>query len=163
MRRISIGISLAAGFILGSTVSFAREPKPFAHSAEIKAPYAKVYQNLKRFFALDSSHLFEATEADEKLGVIRAKRIGIDSRTFGEWAYCKTSPLNLLDSLQDATVTVKVRLEKDSPTRTHVAVTTEFVGEYSLAGTNTHTITCETLGALEDQILAAAGPSVDEQ
>ena len=145
-----------------STVSFAREPKPFAHAAEIKAPYAKVFQNLKRFFALDSSHLFEPIEADEKLGVIRAKRTGIDTQTWGEWAYCKTSPLNLLDSLQDATATVKVKLEKDSATRTHVAVTPDFVAVYSLAGSNTHTVTCESLGALEDQILAAAGPSVDE-
>src|SRR5690349_5616277 len=81
MRRISIAVSLALGVSLASTASFAGEPKPFARSAEIKAPYGKVFQNLKRFFALDSSHLFQPIEADEKLGVIRAKRSGIDTRT----------------------------------------------------------------------------------
>jgi hypothetical protein len=151
---------LAALLGSGSSV-LAQETKPVPRSAEIARPTEQVFRALKNYFADSGTHRFELVSADQATGKIVARRHGIDDNTWRELAYCEVPAINILDTLQDGTVTVHVRLKPDRPNRTYVTVTADFKGYYAL-GNAQHTVNCQSKGVLEKDILASAGPSQPE-
>src|SRR5229473_1081554 len=133
MRLIFRLVTIAALLMFsgGASSSWAKDPKPFPQTAEVNKPMEQVFASLREYFSGGDSKNFQLVKADQKTGTLVAKRTGIDQRTWGAWAYCKVSTMNLLDTLEDGTVTVKVKLESDAMKKTHVSVTPDFEGEYS--------------------------------
>jgi len=150
----------AALLAIGSGV-LAQESKLLPRSAEIARPTEQVFGALKKYFADSGMHQFELVSADQATGRIVAKRRAIDDNTWREWAYCELPAINMLDTLKDGTVTVNVRLKRDQPNRTYVTVTADFKGNYAL-GNAEHTVSCQSKGVLEKNILASAGPPQPE-
>ncbi len=147
---------LAALLAIGSGVP-AQESKLLPRSAEIARPTEQVFRALKNYFADSGMPRFELISADQAAGIIVAGRHGIDDNTWREWAYCELPAINMLDTLKDGAVTVNVRLKRDQPNRTYVTVTADFKGNYAL-GNAEHTVSCQSKGVLEKNILAAARP-----
>lgn len=132
------------------------QAKPLARSAEVDRPLSQVYRSLTTYFAPDSMHFFQIRQASEPKGVIVAYRSGIDQNTWNQWAYCKVAPLNMLDSLRQATAVVNIKLQRNGPFRTDVTVTPTLTAVYGL-GASQHTVECDSRGVLEDDIFTAAG------
>jgi hypothetical protein len=147
-----------------SSPSWAKDLKPFPQTAEVNKPMEKVFASLRDYFSGGASNSdFQLVKADEKTGILVAKRSGIDQRSWGAWAYCKVSTMNLLDTLEDGAVTVKVKLESDGMKKTHVSVISDFEGAYTpVAGGEPIKVKCQSQGILEKEILAAAGASAEE-
>ncbi len=150
----------AALLVIGSGV-LAQESKLLPRSADIARPTEQIFVAIKNYFADSGTRQFELLSADQATGIIVAKRHGIDDNTWREWAYCELPAINLLDILKDGTVTVNVRLKRDQPNRTYVTVTADFKGNYAL-GNAEHTVSCQSKGVLEKNILASAGPPQPE-
>jgi hypothetical protein len=85
-----------------------------------------------------------------------AKRSGIDTQNWSEWAYCKLAPQQMLDTLEDGTVTLTVKIGTGGGNFSNVNVTADFKGTYGLAGSET-TAQCVSKGVLENRILEAVG------
>lgn len=151
---------LAALLGSGSGV-LAQEIEPVPRSAEIARPTDQVFRALKNYFTDSGVHQFELVSADQAAGIIVAKRHGIDDNTWRELAYCEVPAVNILDTLQDGTVIVHVKLKRDQPSQTYVTVTADFKGYYAL-GNAQHTVSCQSKGVLEKDILASAGSSQPE-
>ena len=99
---------------------------------------------------------FELVSADEKTSTIVAKQTGIDSARWKTWAACETDPLHMIYQLNDAIVTLTIKLEQGARNTTFMTVSADFRGIYGLAQDQA-TIECKSTGALEDSILAFAG------
>ena len=131
-------------------------PRIIPHSAPVNKPVPAVFQTLKSYFSDRLESKFELVSADENAGVIIAKQTGIDSDRWRNWAACQTDPLHMLYKLDDARVTLTIRLEQAPRNTTFMTVSADFQGRYGLAQDET-TIECTSTGALEDSILAFAG------
>jgi hypothetical protein len=123
----------------------------------------ETYRALKHYFSDPSlSGLFKLVSADEKTHTIVARRSGIDTQTWSDWAYCKLGPEHLLDTLQDNSATIKAKIAPAGRNSSFVSVTGYFEATYGLGSSNAST-SCVSKGTLEKNILSAAGasPSAD--
>ena len=155
MVRISILAAFAIALSIASG-SALEPPRIIPHSASIDKSPADLFKILKSYFADRLESKFELASADEKTGTIVAKQNGIDSDRWRQWAACKTDPMHMIYQLNDAGVTVTIKLEKSAPSHTFMTVTADFKGIYGLARDET-TIECSSTGVLEDSLLAFAG------
>ena len=158
MKRYRLAVIAALLLSIASVTAWA---KPIGRSAEVKRPLDQTYDSLSKYFAPDSLHQFQIQQADKSSGEIIAKREGVDQNTWHEWAYCSVAASEMLSSLKEGTVTVKVKLDRDGDSHTFVTVTPSFEGIYEFAGTPS-TVHCQSNGVLEKDILRAAGASDTE-
>jgi methionine-rich copper-binding protein CopC len=159
MKRVAIVAPLAALVsLLGiATSSHALEPpRVIPHSASVNKPVSEIFQTLKLYFADRLESKFILQSADEKTGTIVAKQTGIDSDRWRNWAACNTDPMHMIYQLNDAMVTVTIKLDQSVHNTTFMTVSADFQGIYGLSQDQT-TIECRSTGALEDNILALAG------
>lgn len=131
-------------------------PRIIPHSAPINKPVASVFQTLKNYLSDRLESKFELVSADEKAGVIVARQNGIDAERWRTWAACQTDPLHMLYKLDDASVTLSIKLEQAPHDTTFMTVSADFQGRYGLAQDET-TIECKSTGSLEDSMLIFAG------
>jgi hypothetical protein len=106
--------------------------------------------------------LFSIIRADSATHLLVAKRGGIDTRNWSDWAYCKLSPSHMLDNLEDGTAEVKVKISRAGINLSNVSVSADFQGTYGLAGNQT-TAQCVSKGVLENAILKAVGAMPESQ
>jgi hypothetical protein len=126
-----------------------------------QAPHSasQTFHKLKGYFSDAAASQFHLIWADARTGTIVAKRSGIDTKTWTEWAFCKMSPTHLLDSLDDGTVTLKIKVESSGRHSSYVRVNADFEGTYGGLGSNQTKQQCVSQGMLEQNILATAGAS----
>ena len=141
-------------FILASAYAI-DTPRIVPRIQEVPKPIGEVFATLKKYFTDASSH-FELVSADDRTHTLVAKQTTPDDLTWRHWAFCETGPVQMIYKLQDATVTVTVKLEKSPPHSTLASVSADFQARYGLGG-NQNTVACTSKFVLEDSILAAAG------
>jgi hypothetical protein len=157
LPALSIALLLFVSMLCPESLASALEPpRIIPHSAPISKPVAEAFQTLEAYFSDRLESKFELVSADEKTGTIVAKQTGIDSARWKTWAACQTDPLHMIYQLNDAIVTLTVKLEQAPRNTTFMTVSADFRGIYGLAQDQT-TIECKSTGALEDSILAFAG------
>ena len=157
LPALSISILLIVSiFYPMSKTSALEPPRIIPHSAPINKPVPELFQTLKTYFSDRLESKFELVSADEKAGTIVAKQTGIDSARWKSWAACQTDPLHMIYQLNDAMVTVTIKLDQAPHNTTFITVSADFRGVYGLAQDET-TIECKSTGALEDSLLAFAG------
>jgi hypothetical protein len=159
VMRIALSIALLLAVSMLSPISRTRAlepPRIIPHSAPVAKPVENVFQILKNYFSDRVQSKFELISADEKSGTIIARQTGIDSERWRNWAVCQTDPVHMIYQLQDARVTLTIKLEQAPHNTTFMTVSADFQGLYGLAQDQT-TIECRSTGALEDSILAFAG------
>jgi hypothetical protein len=147
---------LVAIFEPTSSVSALDLPRIIPHSAPINRPVPDVFKILKAYFSDHVDSKFALISADEKTDTIVAKQTGIDSARWSQWAACQTDPMHLIYQLNDAMVTLTIKLDKSPHDTTFMTVSADFQGVYGLAQDST-TIECKSTGTLEDNILTLAG------
>ncbi len=130
------------------------QPKSIPQIAKVPKTFSETFRTLKNYFSPGTP--FTLVTADEATGTIVAKRSNIDQNTWSQWAYCKLSPLHMLDSLEDGSVMVNVKVERAGNDSSYVTVSTNFEGTYGLAS-QVNTTQCTSRGVLEKNILAAIG------
>ncbi len=157
MKRLSIAVAVGAT-ILWSGLAVA-QPAVIPRIGQAPHSASETFRKLKGYFSDEAASQFRLLSADSKSGIIVAKRSGIDTRTWSEWAYCKMSPTHLLDSLDDGTVTLKIKVEGSGRHSSYVHVDADFEGTYGGLGSNQTTQQCISNGVLEQNILATAGAS----
>ena len=156
-RMVKIAIFAAVAIALTiAPVSALEPPRVIPHSASIDKPLPDLFKILKSYFSDRLESKFELIGADEKAGTIVAKQNGIDSDRWRQWAACQTDPMHMIYQLNDAAVTLTIKLEKAARNTTFMTVSADFKGEYGLAQDVT-TLECRSTGVLEDNILAFAG------
>ena len=87
-------------------------PRIIPHSAPINKPVPDVFKTLKAYFSDRLESKFELVSADEKTGTIVAKQTGIDSARWRTWAACETDPIHMIYQLNDAIVTLTIKLDQ---------------------------------------------------
>jgi|SRR5579862_160941 len=154
---LSIALLLAVSILYpASRVGALEPPRIIPHSAPVDKPVDHVFHVLKSYFSDSSQSRFELVHADEKSGNIVARQTGIDAERWRSWAACETDPIHMIYQLQDARVTLTIKLDQAPHNTTFMTVSADFQGLYGLAQDQT-TIECRSTGALEDSILAFAG------
>jgi len=158
IRRLTLLIALPAIVaLLGFGIAGALEPpRIIPHSAPVAKPVSDVFHILKSYFLNRGESKFQVVNANEVAATIVARQTGVDNLRWRRWAVCQTDPVHMLYQLNDAIVTLTVKLEQAPRNTTFVTVTADFRGIYGLAQDET-TIECKSTGALEDSILALAG------
>src|ERR1700683_80121 len=159
LKRVAIVSPLAAlvSLLLIATSSYSLEPpRVIPHSAPVNKSASEVFRTLKSYFADRLESKFILISADQKTGTIVAKQTGIDSMRWRNWAACNTDPIHMIYRLNDAMVTVTIKLDRSVHDTTFMTVTADFQGIYGLAQDQT-TIECRSTRALEDTPLALAG------
>jgi len=155
MKRLSIAIAVGAA-ILWSGLAVA-QPAVIPRIGQAPHSAGETFRKLKGYFSDEAASQFHLLSADSKSGIIVAKRSGIDTRTWSEWAFCKMSPSHLLDSLDDGSVTLRIKVDRSGKHSSYVRVDADFEGTYGGLGSNQNTQQCVSNGVLEQNILATAG------
>ncbi len=135
-------------------------PRLIPHSATVNRPPHAVFATLKNYFSAPGSLTLE--RADERSSTIVARRQGVDIGTWGRWAYCKVGAMHLLDTLQSSSAVATVKITRAGRNASFVTVTADFNAVYAL-GSQTSNVACLSNGALENEILIAAGASPASQ
>ncbi len=138
------------------TTSALEPPRIIPHSGSIKKPPPELFKLLKSYFSDRLESKFELVSADEKAGTIVARQTGIDSARWRQWAACQTDPMHMIYQLDDAMVTLTIKLDPGARKTTFMTVSADFQGRYGLAQDQT-TIACKSTGVLENNLLAFAG------
>ncbi|HYB92214.1 MAG TPA: hypothetical protein VEC38_14350 [Candidatus Binataceae bacterium] len=153
MRTTAI---LTAVFLALATAAIAVEqPRLIPRSARIDRPVEQVFDTLKQYFSGPSLSMFNLVSADRKNGTIVARRAGIDTAHWTDWAFCEAEPMKMIYKFEDGTATVTVKVEASGNNRTFASVTADFQGTYGLASSE-NKIACVSKGSLEENILAVA-------
>ncbi len=155
MRGLLLTITVSLFMGLAALLAWS---KPLSRSVEIHRPLDQVYAAVSNYFSPDSLHDFQIVSRSRSKSKAEfvAKRTMQDKIKWSEWAYCRVPTMQLLDTLQQGNITVRVKLERESANHTYVTVTPDFEGIYELAG-NSRTQQCASNGVLEKDILRAAG------
>jgi hypothetical protein len=159
IRRSALSLTLlliVSPLYSSSRASALEPPRIIPHSASVNKPVSEVFKTLKEYFSDTVQSKFELISADDKTDTIVAKQNGIDSARWKSWAACETDPIHMIYQLNDARVTLTIKLEKSPHNTTFMTVSANFQGTYGLAQDQT-TIDCKSTGTLEDNILAFAG------
>ena len=138
-------------------IAAAAQPVMIPRIGRAPHPASETYIILKNYFSDTAVSGFTLISADSKTRTIVAKRTGIDSATWSEWAYCKMGAGSLISSMTQASVTVNAKVEPSGYSNSYVTVNADFEGAYSSLGANATTQQCISMGVLENNILAAAG------
>lgn len=154
MKRFLVTMAFAV-LPLFPSAAFA-QPKSVPQMAKVPRSFDETFGTLKNYFAPGYMNLFQLASADQSSGTIIVKRSNIDQNTWSKWAYCKLSPLHMLDTLRDGSVTVHIKLQRADKDSTYVTVTADFQGTYGL-GSTVNAAPCISTGVLEKDILTAAG------
>ena len=156
MKHLHISI-IAFLCLVTVTPAFAIEaPRIVPRLNTVQMPVNEVYERYKKYFSDPSTSHFQLVSADARTHTIVAKQSGIDGGSWGNWAFCKAGPVQMIFKYQDGTATVTVKLEKTTRKSTLVSVSADFQGLYAL-GANQDTIACTSKFVLEDNILAVSG------
>ena len=134
-------------------------PRVIPHSAPVSKPVSDVFRILKTYFADRLESKFQTVNANEEAATITARQTGIDNARWRQWAVCQTDPVHMLYQLNDAIVTVSIKLEQAPRNTTFMTVSADFRGIYGL-GENETTIECKSTGVLENNLLALAGAQI---
>jgi len=155
--RLTLTITIVLLTVLASAVAWSRS---FSRSANIHRPFAQVYASMSNYFSPNSLRDFQIVSMNKNRSKAElvAKRTVQDQLKWTNWAYCKVPTLRLFDSLQQGDITVRMKLDREGADRTFVTVRAEFQGIYQFAG-NSRVQQCSSNGALEKDILRAAGAS----
>lgn len=155
MKAVVLSMTAASMLLIGAS---AAAPESLGRSADVRRPLNQVNQALLDYFSPDSMHDFQiiSRSRGKSKFEITARRTVADNVKWTQWAYCKAPAMRMLDTLQQGNITVRVKLDRESPNRTYVTVTPQFEGVYQFAG-NTNTLQCMSNGVLEQDILRAAG------
>jgi hypothetical protein len=149
------GVALGVLILWGASAN--AQPSSIPQIGQAPRDAAETFRRVRHYFSDPSlSGLFKLVSADEATHTIVAKRSAIDTRTWSEWAYCKLGPEHLLDTLQDSSATVKVKVEPSDRQSSYVTVRGYFEATYGL-GASSSTTQCVSKGALEKNVLAATG------
>jgi hypothetical protein len=116
----------------------------------------RTYEIVRNYLSNPRNGFFSIIRADPAAETIVARRTGIDTEQWGEWAYCKLGPEQMLDSLKDASVTLTVKITSAGKVSSEISVIADFRATYGLGSSETNT-QCVSTGVLEDRILRAAG------
>ena len=155
--RITAASIIALACVSIITPAFAIEtPRIVPRVNEIQKPVDEVFTTLKKYFTDSSLSTFQLVSEDKRTHTLVAKQSGVGEETWRSWAFCETGPVQMIYKLDDGTVTVTVKLTKDSRHSTLASVAADFEGTYSL-GSNQNKVACTSKFVLEDKILAAAG------
>lgn len=154
MRRPALAF-LPALMILLPVLAFA-QPAIIPHSSDAPQDATATYELLRNYLS-DSAHTsFKLVSKDPSTHTLVAKRSGIDTQTWNQWAYCKLGPEHMLDTLTDGSVTVTVKV-RPTPTRgSFVTVSADFEATYAL-GSSESTNQCISNGVLENDLLRVVG------
>jgi len=153
--RIS-AILTAVLLALATCATAIEQPRLVPRSAHIDRTVEQVFDTLKRYFSDPALSMFSLVSADRATGTIVARRAGIDTEHWTEWAFCETNPMKMLYKFEDGATTVTVKLEPSGNRATFASVTADFQGTYGLASSE-NKIACVSKGGLEENILAVAG------
>jgi hypothetical protein len=158
MKTFATAAILGAAILWGAAAL--AQPAVIPRIGQAPHSASQTFHKLKSYFSDEAASQFQLVRADARSRTIIAKRGGIDTRTWTEWAYCKVSPSHLLDSLDDGTVTLKIKVDSSGRHSSYVHVDADFQGIYSRLGSKqTTTQQCVSQGVLEQNILATAGAS----
>jgi hypothetical protein len=119
---------------------------------------ARTYAIVKDYLSDPLKGFFRIIRTNSARHLVIAKRSGIDSQTWNEWAYCKLGPNQMLDTLENGMVTVTVKIDPDRGNLSNISVAADFTGIYGLADRQT-TAQCVSRGVLENRILKLVGAS----
>jgi hypothetical protein len=149
-------ISLVLGAVLLWFASAAAQPAVIPQSGQARRDASRTFEILKHYFSDPARNMFTLVSADPASHRIVAKRSGIDTQTWGEWSYCKLNPEHMIDTLEDGSVMVTVKIDPAGRDASYVEVTADFEGTYGLGSSET-TTQCVSKDVLENNILQAAG------
>ena len=156
MKRLSVAACYGVlALVVGCGAAFA-QPAIIPHLGRAPHDANATFRTLKSYFADTALSQFRLVSADPATRTIVAKRSAIDSATWTKWAYCKMSATHLIDSLNDASATVNVKIDRAGRHASEVRVGADFEGTYGL-GSNVTTQQCISNGVLEQSILVTAG------
>src|SRR2546421_5529003 len=133
MRRYAL-----LAFLLLWSSNLAAQPTVIPRISRAPHGADRTYE-IARSYLSDPPHgLFIIVSADRSRHTLTATRHNIDTQTWGEWAYCRVSPEQMLDTLENGAATLNLTI-KDAGSSSDVAVTADFKGTYGLGGSQTTT------------------------
>jgi len=155
MKRLIIFLTAVALFIQCSPALTQSAP-PASIPRIGTAPHNadQTFKILKDYFS-NLANFYQITNADERTHTISAHRGGIDSASWGDWAYCSLGPSHMFDTLRDSSATLNVKIEP-SGSSSYVIVTADFEGTFGFMSSQ-NTIQCTSKGVLEGNILSIVG------
>jgi hypothetical protein len=148
-------LSLVLGAVLLWSASAAAQPAVIPKSGQAPRDASRTFEILRNYFS-NPAHMFTLVSADPASHRAVAKRRGIDTQEWGEWSYCKLGPEHMIDTLEDGSVIVTVKIDPAGRGASYVTVSADFEGTYGLGSSET-TTQCVSKGVLENNILEAAG------
>ncbi|GEM_PF-6189991 len=153
-------LASAGGAVLVFVLVSIAWPQSFGRSADIRRPFDRVRASMLNYFSPAGMHDFQivSQSSTKSRAEIVARRTVRDKLEWPELAYCKLPGMQMMYTLQQGNVTVRVKMDRESANRTYVSVIPQFEGVYQFAGNQT-TLKCTSQGALEKDILSAAGAS----
>ncbi len=158
--RMPALIAIAALTMLMFAVTQARAqtmpPSVVPHSSTVNRPTRQVFAALKTYLTTPGECARQ--QVDEKTGTLVARCQATDTATWNRWAYCKVGAMNLLDTLQSSSAVATIKVARGGRDSSFVTVSADLNAVYAFAS-QTSNIACISNGALEDQLLIAAGAS----
>jgi len=116
-----------ASFILIAFVfccsTAAAQPSLIPHLGTAPQDPARTYAIVKDYLSDPLKGLFTIVQADSARHLMVAKGSGIDMQNWSEWDYCKLAPQQMLDTLEDGTVTLTVKIGPGGGNFSNVNVT----------------------------------------
>jgi len=156
MRRF-LAIGVLTGFIASwGQSALAQQPSIIPRHGVAPYDVATTYARIKNYFAQPSNLPLQVVSDNPTSRTLVFKRSGIDTETWSNWEICNVETAHLLDTLEESVATVTVKVTPSASHASFVSVSAEFGATYAL-GSSTTDVACVSKGALENQILAAAG------
>jgi hypothetical protein len=157
MRNRALAIFVLVTMLSSSALAI-ETPRVISRSDKVDKPIDQVFGTLKQYFNDSSLSGFRLTNEDKKKWTLAATRTDIDGANWQKWAFCKTSPEQMIYRFEGGTVAVTVELQKAGNDATFTTVSADFHGDYGLGSQET-TIDCVSKGTLETDLIAVAGSS----
>jgi len=157
MRNGSLAIFVLLTMLSSSALAI-DTPRVISRSDKVEHPIDQVFGTLQQYFNDSSLSGFRLTNADKKSWTLVATRTDIDGANWNKWAFCKTSPEQMIYRFEGGTVTVTVELQNAGKDATFTTISADFHGNYGLGSQET-TIDCVSKGELETDLIAVAGGS----
>jgi hypothetical protein len=117
---------------------------------------AQTYRLAKDYLSDPMGGSCTIVRADFGSRTLIAERSGIDTEDWNDWTYCKLSPDQMLDTLNNGKVRLTVKIQPAGKDSSNVAVTADFNGTYGFAERQT-TVQCVSKGRFENGVLQAVG------
>jgi hypothetical protein len=156
MRRF-LAIGILAGLLAAWwQFAIAQQASIIPRSGVAPDEVDTTYTRIKNYLAQPSNRLFQIVSDNPTSRTLVFKRSAIDSETWSSWAICNVETAHLLDTLEESAATVTLNVTPSASHTSLVKVSAEFDATYAL-GSLTTDVACVSKGALENQILAAAG------